>query len=50
MEENKIKEINNELEKYQKEIVETLEKGGEIRIKKNKESYSIYQNLIKKIK
>jgi hypothetical protein len=47
---NKIKEINNELEKYQKEIVETLEKGGEIRIKKNKESYSIYQNLIKKIK
>ena len=32
------------------EIIKSLEKGSEIVIKKNKENFVIYQNLIKKIK
>ena len=46
----KIKELCKKFEENSEEIIKSLEKGAEIVIKKNKENFVIYQNLIKKIK
>ena len=51
-EENKKKmhELIDKIIENSDEIIKSLEKGSEIVIKKNKENFVIYQNLIKKIK
>ena len=46
----KMKELLDKFMKNSDEIMESLEKGAEIIIKKNKENFVIYQKLIKKIK
>lgn len=48
--EKKMKELLDKFMKNSDEIMESLEKGAEIIIKKNKENFVIYQKLIKKIK
>lgn len=46
----KIHELLDKFIENSDEIIKSLEKGSEIVIKKNKENFVIYQNLIKKIK
>lgn len=46
----KIHELLDRFIENSDEIIKSLEKGSEIVIKKNKENFVIYQNLIKKIK
>ena len=46
----KIHELLDKFIESSDEIIKSLEKGSEIVIKKNKENFVIYQNLIKKIK
>ena len=46
----RMKELLDKFMKNSDEIMESLEKGAEIIIKKNKENFVIYQKLIKKIK
>lgn len=46
----KMHELLDKFVKNSDEIIKSLEKGSEIVIKKNKENFVIYQNLIKKIK
>ena len=49
----KEQEINNLMDLFQKnseKMLESLENGMEITVKKNKESFAIYSKLINKIK
>ena len=46
----KMHELLDKFVENSDEIIKILEKGSEIVIKKNKENFVIYQNLIKKIK
>lgn len=48
--EKKMHELLDKFVENSDEIIKSLEKGSEIVIKKNKENFVIYQNLIKKIK
>lgn len=48
--EKKMHELLDKFIENSDEIIKSLEKGSEIVIKKNKENFVIYQNLIKKIK
>ncbi len=48
--EKKMQELLDKFKENSDEIIKSLEKGSEIVIKKNKENFVIYQNLIKKIK
>lgn len=48
--EKKMHELLDNFIENSDEIIKSLEKGSEIVIKKNKEKFVIYQNLIKKIK
>ena len=46
----KMKELLDKFMKNSNEIIENLERGAEITIRKNKEDFIIYQKLTKKIK
>lgn len=46
----KMKQLKELIEKWQKEIIKDLDKGYEIRIRKNKDTYVLFQDIIKKIK
>lgn len=48
--EKKMKELLDKFMKNSDEIIENLERGAEITIRKNKEDFIIYQKLTKKIK
>ena len=46
----KMKELLDKFMKNSNEIIENLERGAEITIRKNKEDFIIYQKMTKKIK
>lgn len=46
----KIEKLFEEFKKNSNKIIEELEKGKDIIIKKNRDSYNIYVNIIKKLK
>ena len=43
-----LKQLKDLVEKWQQEIINTLQKGNEIIIRKNKDNVVLYQNIIKK--
>lgn len=45
-----LEQLRDLVEKWQLEIVNTLQKGNEIVIRKNKDNVVLYQNIIKKLK
>ena len=45
-----LKQLKDLVEKWQQEIINTLQKGNEITIRKNKDNVVLYQNIIKKLK
>lgn len=49
MNKEELEKLRNEFEKHNLQILENLEKGADIIIKKKKDSYKIYCNLIKKM-
>lgn len=45
-----LEQLKKLVEKWQNEIIDTLQKGESIVIKKNKDNIVLYQNIIKKLK
>ena len=45
-----LEQLKDLVKKWQQEIINTLQKGNEIVIRKNKDNVVLYQNIIKKLK
>ena len=43
-------QLKDLVKKWKQEIINTLQKGNEIIIRKNKDNVVLYQNIIKKLK